>query len=82
MTITQESHDSAVLSIADNQVRLANVCSQLRRQGDPDAWKREEEGMMLLNILDSLRDYDITFDYLSHDEIEYMYELAIILIQR
>lgn len=81
MEITQEELNDIVLSIADHQVRLANLMSILRRQGDPDAWRREKENMMLFNILDSLKNYDLTYDIFTDTEIKYLLELATILTE-
>lgn len=76
MAQTQAQYDDIVLGIADHEVRLAYIATQMRRQNDPDCNRREEELMMLQNILYGLRNYDITADILTEAEIKYYYELA------
>jgi len=81
ITIVQTDFDNIVLGIADHQIRLAVVTAALRRQGDPDAWRREEELIMLQNIIDALRDYDVDADFLSDENIWYLQELATIIVE-
>ena len=81
LTIAQTDFDNIVLGIADHQVRLGIVAAALRRQGDPDAWRREEELMILQNIIDSLRDYDVDADFLTDENIWYLHELATIVVE-
>jgi len=57
------------------------VVAALRRQGDPKAREMEEQQLMLGNVLYALRDYDVTSDLLSTDDIEYLFELATIITQ-
>lgn len=78
---TQSEFDNAVLGIAEYQVELASVAATMRANGDPEAWEREEQNMMLMNILDSLKFYDVDSTVLSSDDIVYMYELATQLIE-
>ena len=78
--ITQTDFDSIVLGIAEHQVRLANITAAMRRQGDTDSWRREEELMMLQNIVNALRDYDVTDDYLSNQDILDLHELVILIV--
>ena len=79
-TITQTDFDNMVLGIAYHQVRIGIVTVALRGQGDPDAWRREEELMMLQNIIDALRDYDVTDDYLTYENIQYLNGLSKIIV--
>ena len=81
LTILQTDFDNIVLGIAGHQVRLGVATAALRRQGDPDAWRREEELMMLQNIIDTLRDYDVDADFLSDENIWYLHELATIVVE-
>ena len=78
--ITQTDFDSIVLGIVEHQVRLGIITAAMRRQGDTDAWRREEELMMLQNIVDALRDYDVTDDYLSNQDILDLHELVILIV--
>lgn len=73
---TQAQFDDIVLGIADHEVRMTYITCQMRRQNDPDCNRREEELMMLQNVLFGLRNYDITADILTEAEIKYYYELA------
>ncbi len=79
--ITQADFDSIVIGIAEHQVRLADITVAMRRQGDADAWRREEELMMLQNIINALRDYDVTDDYLSTQDIFNLHELATLIVE-
>lgn len=81
LALTQVQYDDIVLGIAAHQVDLATIAIQMRRQGDPDAWRREEEAMMLMNILDALKHYDVDADFLSSDDIWYNHELATIIVE-
>ena len=78
---TQAEFDDIVLGIADHEVRLAYLACRMRRQNDPDCNRREEELMMLQNVLYGLRNYDITSDILTDAEIRYYYELATSIAQ-
>jgi hypothetical protein len=79
LALSQAEYDDIVLGIADHQVRLANIAMIMRRQGDPDAFRREEESMMLMNILDALKFYDVDADFLTDDNVYYLHELATII---
>lgn len=81
LALTQVQYDDIVLGIADYQTDLAQTAVRMRRQGDPDAWRREEESMMLMNILDALKHYDVDAEFLSSDDIWYLHELATILVE-
>jgi len=79
--MTQTEFDNAVLSIAEHEVRVAYAACQLRRQNDPDHNRIEEELMMLQNVLNGLRNYDISSDILTDAEIAYYFELSTQVIQ-
>ena len=81
LSYSQTDYDNIVLGIADHQVRLAGIAANMRRQGDPDAWRREEEGMLLMNILDALKHYDVDADFLTDENIWYLHELATIIVE-
>lgn len=81
LALTQVQYDDIVLGIAAYQVDLGTIAIKMRRQGDPDAWRREEESMMLMNILDALKHYDVDADFLSSDDIWYLHELATIIVE-
>lgn len=78
---TQAEYDLLVQNFIDYEVRLANRCALLREQNDPSAFGREEQLMMLQNVIFGLKDYDITWDYLTQTEIDYYFEIATTLIQ-
>ena len=80
-TILQADFDNIVLGISEHQVRLGVITVAMHRQGDPDAWRREEELMMLQNIIDALKNYDVTDDYLTDENIWYLHELATIVVE-
>ena len=79
LTMTQDAYDEYVLGIADFQTDLADNARQLRKQDDPAAWYREEENMMLMNILDALKFYDVDADILTDDEVDFYFELATLI---
>jgi len=81
LVIAQTDFDNIVLGIANHQVRLGVITVAMHRQGDPDAWRREEELMMLQNIIDALRDYDVDADFLTDENIWYLHELATIVVE-
>jgi hypothetical protein len=69
------------IAFANKEVDRCMIVAALRRQGDPKAREMEEQQLMLGNVLYALRDYDITSDLLSTDDIEYLFELATIITQ-
>ena len=81
LTMTQTEFDDMVLGIAGNQISLGIVTTAMHRQGDPDAWRREEELIMLTIIIDALKDYDVDADFLTNDNILHLRELATIIIE-
>ena len=79
--ITQEHVDNLVLGIAAFTVDFAERCLDLFVQGDPDAWNQEQKLIAVQSVLWSLRDYDITTEILTEDEVMYLEELATSIIQ-
>lgn len=79
LEITQEKFDSIVIGIAQHQVNLASIAASMRMQDDPDAWRREEENIMLMNILDALKNYDLESGIITDKEIYYNYELVTLI---
>ncbi len=78
---TQEEYDRLIQSIATYEVRMADKVAALRSQRDPDAFRREEELMLLQNVLFTLNHYDITSGILTEQEIDKCHELATIVVQ-
>jgi len=81
LSLSQTTYDDIVIGIAGYQVSMASIAADMRKQGDPDAWRQEEEGMMLMNILDALKFYDVDADFLTDDEVWYLHELATIIVE-
>jgi len=81
LIMTQDAFDEAVLGIAAHEVRIGYACCQLRRQNDPDANRVEDELMMLQNVLYGVRNYDITSEILTDEEIAYYFELSTLIVQ-
>lgn len=81
MRLTQTEYDQIIVGIADYQTELASIMVEMKRQGDPDVWRREEEGMMLLNIFEALRDYDIESEILTDEEVSILHELATNIVE-
>lgn len=77
----QTDFDSIVSAMAEYGVRLADKVAALKRQNDPDAFRREEELMLLSNCIFVLDQYDITTDWLTPAEILNANELATTVIQ-
>lgn len=76
LTYTQETYDDIVIGIAEREVEMAVKIAALKRQGDPNVWERENELMMLQNILHALKHYDVDADFLTSEDIYYLHELA------
>jgi len=74
---TQTDYDNRVTTLIGHEIRLAKVAANLRKQGDPAAFYREQEIMMLQNILFTLRDYDYSSGYLEDDELDDVYEMGL-----
>ena len=81
LSLSQTEYDNIVLGIADHEVRMTDVLVAMKRQGDPDCWRRENELMMLQNILHALKHYDVDAEILTDEEIWYMHEMATQIVQ-
>ncbi len=79
--IDQDYIDNLVQMIAAFTTDFGIQILDLVVQQDPDAWRSEQMLMALQNIMWSLRDYDIDVDIFTEQEIMYLEELAIQLIQ-
>ena len=79
--INQDYIDNLVQMIAAFTTDFGIKVLDLVVQQDPDAWRMEQTLMALQNIMWSLRDYDIDVDVFTEQEILYLEELAIQLIQ-
>ena len=79
--MTQAILDAKVLAVAAKGVDMMYISASLRRQGDPAAARLEEEYMFLQNVLYAVRDYDVTSDLLTADDINYLFELATNVVQ-
>lgn len=73
---TQAELDASIEILFLNKIRFANKVATLRKQDDPAAFNKEEYLMMFDNVMYSLRDYDVTSELLTDEEIEYLYELG------
>jgi hypothetical protein len=80
--MTQEELDGLVICIATKGVYYAETTCDFRRQSDPDSLRRETEYIMLRNIITALQNYDITSEILSEDDISYLFELAILILEK
>ena len=78
---TQTELDDTVLTIGSYFVELTEVAADQRGDADPEAYNREEEMMMLFNVYDALRFYDVSSGVLSNEEIRYLTELASVIIE-
>ena len=74
--MTQTDFDNTVLSIASSHLDMMVITADLRRQGDPGAHRLEEEQMLVQNVISALKDYDVTSDVLSDEDVNYLIELA------
>jgi hypothetical protein len=80
--MNQVEFDNAVLAFTQRGVDLMYITAKMKRQGDPDVRRLEQEYMFLQNVVSALRDYDITSDLLSTANIDYLFELATNVLQR
>jgi hypothetical protein len=74
--MTQTVFDDKVSDLIQNEIRFAYTAAILHIQGDPVAHKREQELMMLQNVLHALEGWDLTDDYLSDEDIELLFEIG------
>ena len=79
--MTQEEFDDRVLTIANTGVDRMVIIAAMRRQGDPKARELEEDMMLFSNVMNSLQNYDITSTLLSANDIDYLFELATLVLQ-
>jgi len=77
----QTTFDEIVGAMILYSSKIADKVLMLKRQRDPDAFRREEELMLLSNCIYVLSYYDITSELITTAEIEHTYELATIVIQ-
>lgn len=81
LIVSQDYIDNLVNAIADFTTDFGVKVLDLVTQQDPDAWRMEQQLMALQNIMWSLRDYDIDVDVFTEQEIMYLEELAMQMIQ-
>jgi hypothetical protein len=74
--MTQTDFDAEVVVLIGNEVRFGNTTALLRKRDDPAYKAREEELMMLQNVIYCLRDYDVTSGLLEDDEILKLIEIG------
>jgi hypothetical protein len=79
--VNQDYIDNLVSIIATFTTDYGLQVLHLVVQQDPDAWRSEQTLMALQNIMWALRDYDIDVDLFTEQEIMYMEELALQMIQ-
>lgn len=79
--INQDYIDNLVQMISAFTTDFGIQVLDLVVQQDPDAWRSEQMLMALQNIMWAMRDYDIDVDIFTEQEILYMEELALSLIQ-
>ena len=78
--MTQERHDSRASQISDRGLVYAYQMCILHIQKDPGYLQMQREYMMLLNIMDALVSYDITFAYLTQAQLKYLFELSTLVL--
>jgi len=81
LSYTQTEYDNIVLGIAEHEIRITDKLVAMKRQNDPDCWRQENELMMLQNCLHALKHYDVDADFLSDEDIYYLHELCVLVIQ-
>lgn len=79
--MTQTQFDGIVMSIVSYGSKMSEKVVALRRQSDPAAYKREEELMMLQNLITALAFYDLSSGILDDVTIRYYHELATDIVQ-
>lgn len=80
-TMTQEAFDKAFIGLASRQIDFMDVTAQLKKQDDPAVYKREEENLLIQNIIDALKHYDVESGVLTDEEIYYYFELGTLAIE-
>lgn len=80
--MTQTEFDNKVLAAVSGHINVMEIAADLRRQGDPQARRIEEEQIFCNNVITSLENYDVTSELLEDDDIEYLFELATGAIQK
>ena len=79
--INQDYVDNLVQKTASLTVDLAVKVVSLRVQQDPDWWRMGQALMAIQSLTWSIRDYDITADIFTEQELMYIEELIMQLIQ-
>jgi hypothetical protein len=78
--MTQERHDSRASQISDRGLVYAYQMCILHIQKDPGYFQMQREYMMLLNIMDTLSNYDVSSDMLTTSELRYLFELSTLVL--
>jgi hypothetical protein len=73
----QTTFDDMVDTLIGHEIRITKHAADMHKQDDPIAPEREDEVMMMQNIIYSLRDYDVTSELLTDDEIRTNYEMGL-----
>lgn len=81
LTLTQERFDDIVIGMVERQIDFMDITAQLRKQDDSAAYNREEENLMLQNLIDALKHYDVDSEILTDEEIYYYQELATLVVE-
>lgn len=79
---TQDRIDNIVIGITDVMVTLTDICMSLKAASDPGAYKMEEDLIALSVFCDSIRDYDVTSDILTQDEINTIIEFCVLITEK
>lgn len=73
---TQAEFDASIEILFLNKIRYSHKVATMRKQDDPAVMNKEEYLMMFDNVMYALRDYDVTSELFTDEEIEYLYELG------
>ena len=76
MVMTQDDLDTQVDFLCANEVKLASIAATMHRQGDPQAFFREDDLILLQNCLVTLKFYDVTSLLLTDAEIQTAIQLG------
>jgi len=80
--MTQEEFDNKVLAAVSGHVDVMEIAADLRRQGDPQAKRIEEEQIFCNNVITALEGYDVTSELLADGDIDSLFELATGAVQK
>lgn len=78
----QSELDNIILAMSSLGIVYAETTCDFNMRTDPDVLRRKEEYIMLRNIIYSLQDYDIEAGIITDEQIDYLCELATLILEK